>query len=205
MKIDNRYCVIMAGGAGTRFWPISRTARPKQFLDVAETGKTFLQQTYERCLRIVPPENILVVSAERYQELVKEQLPGLDASNLLLEPYSRNTAPAVAYCTYALLKRNPEALAAIIPSDHIIDNDEVFSQTISKAFGYVEEKDVLMTLGSLMTVLFVGWRLKKTAVYDEFTNGGKLSKNVRVFGVLWFLIRYICPIAILAIFISGLI
>ena len=147
MKIDNRYCVIMAGGAGTRFWPISRTARPKQFLDVAETGKTFLQQTYERCLRIVPPENILVVSAERYQELVKEQLPGLDASNLLLEPYSRNTAPAVAYCTYALLKRNPEALAAIIPSDHIIDNDEVFSQTISKAFGYVEEKDVLMTLG----------------------------------------------------------
>lgn len=137
----------MAGGAGTRFWPISKTARPKQFLDVAETGKTFLRQTFERCLRIVPQENIIVVSAGKYQTLVREQLPELQEANLLLEPYSRNTAPAVAYCTYSLLKRDPEALVAVLPSDHIIDNDELFSKTIDEAFGYVEEKDVLMTLG----------------------------------------------------------
>lgn len=137
----------MAGGAGTRFWPISKTARPKQFLDVAETGKTFIRQTYERCLRIVPQENILVVTAERYQNLVRQELPELQEDNLLLEPYSRNTAPAVAYCTYSLLKRDPDAMMAVLPSDHIIDNDELFSQTIDDAFGYVEEKDVLMTLG----------------------------------------------------------
>ena len=147
MNRNNRYCVIMAGGAGTRFWPISKTAKPKQFLDVAQTGKTFIRQAFERCLRIVPQENILVVSAEKYQDLVKEQLPELSTENLLLEPYSRNTAPAVAYSTYSLLKRDPEALAAIIPSDHIIDNDELFSQTISTAFDYIERNDVLMTLG----------------------------------------------------------
>lgn len=147
MNKNNRYCVIMAGGAGTRFWPISKTAKPKQFLDVADTGRTFIRQTYERCLRIVPQENILVVTAERYRDLVTEQLPELQTENLLLEPYSRNTAPAVAYCTYSLLKRDPEAMVAILPSDHIIDDDELFSQTISTAFEYIDTNDVLMTLG----------------------------------------------------------
>jgi len=137
----------MAGGAGTRFWPISRTARPKQFLDVAETGKTFIRQTYERCLGIVPAENILVVTAEKYSGLVREQIPELPEANLLREPYSRNTAPAVAYSTYTLLKRDPEALVAILPSDNIIDNDGVFSEIIDKAFRYVDENEVLMTLG----------------------------------------------------------
>ena len=147
MNRNNRYCVIMAGGAGTRFWPISRTSRPKQFLDVAETGQTFLRQTFERCLGIVPEENILVVTAERYGELVRDQIPELKEENLLLEPYSRNTAPAVVYATYTLLKRDPEAVAAILPSDHIIDNTELFCETIDKAFGYLDENDVLMTLG----------------------------------------------------------
>lgn len=147
MNRNNRYCVIMAGGAGTRFWPISKTAKPKQFLDVAQTGKTFIRQTYERCLRIVPQENILVVTAEKYLDLVREQLPYLLEENLLLEPYSRNTAPAVAYSTYSLLKRDPEAMVAVLPSDHIIDNDELFAQTINTAFDYIEQNDVLMTLG----------------------------------------------------------
>ena len=93
MNRNNRYCVIMAGGSGTRFWPMSRNAKPKQFLDVADTGKTFIRQTFERFSRIVPKENILIVTGDRYRDIVMEQIPELDGANLLLEPYSRNTAP----------------------------------------------------------------------------------------------------------------
>lgn len=151
MDKKNCYCVIMAGGAGTRFWPLSRTAKPKQFLDVADTGKTFIRQTYERFLRIVPQENIIVVTASRYQGLVEEQLPELDSCNLLLEPYSRNTAPCIAYATYTLLKRNPDAHVVVTPSDHLISDEETFVETISYAFDYVAEHDVLMTLGVVPT------------------------------------------------------
>ena len=90
----------MAGGAGTRFWPVSRVNRPKQFLDVAETGKTFIRHTYDRMLKVLPQENILIVTAERYRDLVMEQIPELERHNLLLEPYARNTAPSTAYATY---------------------------------------------------------------------------------------------------------
>lgn len=151
MNNRNCYCVILAGGYGTRFWPISKTTMPKQFLDVADTGKTFLRQTYDRFKSIVPEENILVVTGTRYSDIVKEQLPELDENNLLLEPYSRNTAPGIAYATYALLKRNPEANVIVSPSDHIIYNEDVFAETISRAFGYIQEKDVLMTLGIVPT------------------------------------------------------
>jgi len=147
MNIDNCYCIIMAGGSGTRFWPVSRTSRPKQFLDVADTGKTFIRQTYDRFRKIIPQENILIVSALRYRDLVLEQIPEMDEKNLLLEPYSRNTAPCIAYATYTLLKRNPEAHVVVTPSDHIIDNENLFAETILKAFEYIEEHDVLMTLG----------------------------------------------------------
>ena len=99
MNKNNSYCVIMAGGAGTRFWPVSRAAKPKQFLDVAETGRTFIRHTYDRCLKILPQENILVVTAEKYRDLVMEQIPELESHNLLLEPYTRNTAPSTAYAT----------------------------------------------------------------------------------------------------------
>ena len=151
MTKNNRYCVIMAGGSGTRFWPASRAAKPKQFLDVAGTGKTLIRQTYERFMQIVPQENILVVAAERHRDLVMENIPELDQKNLLLEPYPRNTAPCIAYATYTLLHRNPEAQMVVTPSDHIIDNEELFAQTIDKAFEYVSENDVLMTLGVVPT------------------------------------------------------
>ena len=151
--MDNKhcYCVILAGGIGSRFWPISKTAKPKQFLDVADTGQTFIRQTYERFLKIVPQENILIVTGVRYKDIVLDLIPELDENNLLLEPYSRNTAPCIAYATYTLLKRDPQARVVVTPSDHIIDNDEVFAGTIIQAFGYVEEKDALMTLGIVPT------------------------------------------------------
>ena len=151
MDKNNCYCVILAGGAGTRFWPMSKTAKPKQFLDVADSGKTFIRQTYERFAKVVPQENILIVTAYRYRELVMEQLPELDPKNLLLEPYTRNTAPSVAYATYTILKRNPEAHMVVTPSDHFITNEDLFCKTISYAFDFVYEKDVCMTLGLIPT------------------------------------------------------
>ena len=151
MNIQNCYCVIMAGGSGTRFWPVSRTGKPKQFLDIADTGKTFIQQTFERCSRIVPEENILVVTAQKYGNLVREQLPKLKEENILLEPYARNTAPCIAYATYKLLQKNPEAHMIVTPSDHAIDNENLFVETITQAFEYVESNDVLMTLGVIPT------------------------------------------------------
>ena len=151
MNREHCYCVIMAGGTGVRFWPVSRAAKPKQFLDVADTGKTFIQSTYERFLKVVPKENILIVTGDRYHDIVKEQLPDLAPENLLLEPYSRNTAPCIAYATYTLLKRDPLARMVVTPSDHMIDNEELFTETIRNAFDYIEEKDVLMTLGVVPT------------------------------------------------------
>ena len=151
MNIQNCYCVIMAGGSGTRFWPVSRAAKPKQFLDIAGCGKTFIQQTYERCNRIVPQENIIVVTAQKYGDLVKEQLPQISEENILLEPYARNTAPCIAYATYKLLTRNPDAHVMVTPSDHAIDNEDLFVETILNAFEYVEQNDVLMTLGVVPT------------------------------------------------------
>ncbi len=149
--MNNCYCVIMAGGSGSRFWPISKTPKPKQFLTAGDTGRTFIRLTYERCLKIVPQENILVVTAARYRDLVAEQIPELEERNLLLEPYTRNTAPCIAYATYTLMKRNPEARVVVTPSDYIIDSDEALKQTIWSAFDHIEKNDVLMTLGIIPT------------------------------------------------------
>lgn len=151
MNTENRYCVIMAGGSGTRFWPLSRASKPKQFLDVADTGKTFIRQTYERFLKVVPQENILIVSAYKYRDLVKEQIPELEDRNLLLEPYARNTAPCIAYATYTLLQRDPDARMVVAPSDHFITDEDLFSKTISYAFDYIDGNDVLMTFGLVPT------------------------------------------------------
>ncbi len=151
MDTNNRYCVIMAGGAGSRFWPVSKTHKPKQFLNVGDTGQTFLRLTYERSRKIVPQENIIVVTGERYRDLVMEQIPELEERNILLEPYRRNTAPCIAYAAYTLMKRNPDARVVVTPSDYIIDDEEVLAQTIMNAFEYIEENDVLMTLGIIPT------------------------------------------------------
>jgi mannose-1-phosphate guanylyltransferase len=130
---------------------MSKVGKPKQFLDVADSGKTFIRQTYERFAKVVPQENILIVTAYRYRDLVMEQIPELESRNLLLEPYTRNTAPSVAYATYTLLLRNPEAQVVVTPSDHFIQNDELFCKTIEYVFDFISENDVLMTLGLVPT------------------------------------------------------
>ena len=151
MNKNNCYCVIMAGGSGTRFWPVSRVDKPKQFLDVAETGKTFIRHTYDRMLKVVPQENIIIMTATRYRDLVMEQIPELESHNLLLEPSTRNTAPSTAYATYALLKRNPQAQCIVMPADYIIENEDLFVDTIKNAFEYIESNDVLLTFGVVPT------------------------------------------------------
>lgn len=150
LKFDmnrNFYCVIMAGGMGTRFWPMSRNSRPKQFLSMEDSGSSFLRNTYDRFSRIVPEENIIVVTADRFKGLVMEQLPDLKPENILLEPYARDTAPCIAYATYTLLKRNPNATMVVTPADHYIADEDVFVEDVRKALDYTVGKDILMTLG----------------------------------------------------------
>ena len=137
----------MAGGIGSRFWPVSRNAKPKQFLDILGVGKSFLQQTYERFSRIMPKDNILIVTSVQYKELVLQQIPDISQDNILLEPFRRNTAPCVAYATYKLLQKNENASVVVAPSDHLIMNEELFLDTISAALDYAETHNQLMTLG----------------------------------------------------------
>ena len=141
----------MAGGIGSRFWPISRTGKPKQFLDFSIQGRSFLRRTYDRMKVVVPEENILVVSLDQYAGLVREQLPELPEKNLLLEPYNRNTAPCIAFATYTLLKRDPEAVTVVTPADHAIARHSEFNNTLSEALELAAGSDALITLGVIPT------------------------------------------------------
>ncbi|MBO6170165.1 MAG: mannose-1-phosphate guanylyltransferase [Bacteroidales bacterium] len=149
MKDPHYFCVIMAGGLGTRFWPISRQSRPKQFQDFSKSGKSFLKLAYDRACEVVPEENIIVVSLERFSQLVQENLPELPAGNLLLEPYNRNTASCIAYATYAILKRDPQAVVLVTPADQVIGDSRLFTETVLSALDYSAQNDVLLTLGIL--------------------------------------------------------
>ena len=137
----------MAGGVGSRFWPLSRTAKPKQFLDILGTGKTFLQQTFERFRNICHPENILIVSNKDYKEIILEQLPEVLEENVLLEPMRRNTAPCIAYANYKIKEKNPEANIIVAPSDHLILNEAEFERVIRQGLDFVSKNDALLTLG----------------------------------------------------------
>lgn len=144
---SKKYCVIMAGGIGTRFWPKSRQAMPKQFLDILGTGKSFIRQTYERFAPMIPAGNFLVVTNRRYKELVLQHLPELDEQQVLCEPIGRNTAPCIAYAAYTLLKRDPEAEMIVTPSDHLILNEEEFRRIVTDCASFASEHDALLTIG----------------------------------------------------------
>ncbi|MBR3911881.1 MAG: mannose-1-phosphate guanylyltransferase, partial [Alistipes sp.] len=144
---NNTYCVIMAGGIGTRFWPISRQATPKQFLDILGTGKSFIRATYERFAPMIPTENFMVVTNRKYKEQVLEHIPELKESQILCEPMGRNTAPCIAYAAYTLQKINPDAKMVVTPSDHLILNECDFRSVIGECIDYVDSNDALMTVG----------------------------------------------------------
>ncbi len=144
---NNNFCVIMAGGVGSRFWPLSRSNHPKQFIDILGVGKTLIQLTYERFTRIMPAENIYIVSNQEYAGLIREQLPGLPEENILLEPMRRNTAPCIDYANYRIAQRNPKANIVVAPSDHLIVREEAFLENVREGLSFVADNDALLTLG----------------------------------------------------------
>ena len=143
----NRYCVIMCGGVGSRFWPYSRTTLPKQFLDLFGIGRSLLQMSFDRVKDVVPTENVIFVTNEIYAPLIKEQLPELSDSQILLEPARRNTAPCIAWAAYHIHAINPDASIMVAPSDHLIMKEGEFKDSIIAGFEFVETHDALLTLG----------------------------------------------------------
>jgi mannose-1-phosphate guanylyltransferase len=144
---SNHYVAIMAGGVGSRFWPASREAKPKQFLDILGTGKTLLQLTYERFLPLIPKENIFIVTNAAYNSLIKEQLPDVTDNQILAEPSRNNTAPCLAYTAFKLQNLNPNASFVVASSDHLIVNEADFLKNIELALDFTQKNDALMTLG----------------------------------------------------------
>lgn len=143
----NNYCIIMAGGVGSRFWPMSRISKPKQFLDVLGIGQSLIQMTYERFKKICPESNIYIVTNNVYKDLVLQQLSGIDEENIITEPARRNTAPCITYANFKIMSKNPDANIIVAPSDHVILNEKEFIRIVSKALEITKENDVLVTLG----------------------------------------------------------
>lgn len=144
---SHRYCVIMCGGIGSRFWPYSRARLPKQFIDFLGTGRTLLQMSYDRISRLIPGSNIIIVTNERYADLVREQLPEVDPANILCEPARRNTAPCIAWAAWHIAARDPKASMIVTPADHVITRQPDFEAAVMQGFDFVESRDALLTFG----------------------------------------------------------
>lgn len=147
MNKQDNYCVIMAGGVGSRFWPLSRNSRPKQFIDVFGSGETLIQQTFKRFERLCPKQNIYIVTNTIYKNMVLEQLPNIAEEQVLCEPMRRNTAPCVAFANIKIQEKNPNANIIVAPSDHIILKEDVFVNVLQGALDCVAQHDCLLTLG----------------------------------------------------------
>ncbi|TXB63955.1 mannose-1-phosphate guanylyltransferase [Vicingus serpentipes] len=143
----NNYCVIMAGGIGSRFWPMSKTSHPKQFIDILGTGQTLIQQTYSRLKKICPEENIYIVTNEMYEDLIIQQLAGITKEQIICEPSRKNTAPCIAYANYKIAEKNPNANIVVAPADHLILKEDEFVKVVNMALAFTENNDCLVTLG----------------------------------------------------------
>lgn len=147
----------MAGGIGSRFWPMSRTKFPKQFLDILGTGRTLIQQTFDRYNKVVAAENIFVITSEEYIPIVKQQLPDLPPENILGEPFRKNTAPCIAYISFKLLQKDPEACMVVAPSDNLVLDNEEFVKIVDKGFDFVCHINSIVTLGMKPTYPNTGY------------------------------------------------
>lgn len=145
--MQNNYCIIMAGGVGSRFWPFSRNNRPKQFLDFFGTGRSLLQMTFDRLNQLVPAQNILIVSNVIYKDLILEQLPEIGAHQVLLEPNRRNTAPCIAYAINRIKAITEKANIIVAPSDHLIVKENDFLNTLRTGIDFIKNNDCILTLG----------------------------------------------------------
>lgn len=178
--MNNTFCIIMAGGTGSRFWPLSRYNKPKQFLDILGTGRTFLQQTFDRFSKIIPVENFVVVTNVKYTELVAEQLPMLEKSQILAEPLRRNTAPCIAYATYKIKQKHPNATFVVAPSDHVILKEEELLLQVKNGIDFAKENNALITLGIKPSRPETGYGYIQVHKPIEFKNLDNLF-NVKIF------------------------
>ncbi len=144
---SNYYAILMAGGVGSRFWPVSTTDFPKQFHDMLGSGETLIQKTFSRLSKLIPVENILILTNERYNHIVLEQLPQVKPEQVVLEPAMRNTAPCILYASLKIQKLNPDAVMVVAPSDHWIEDEHAFTQNLQQCFDFCEKENALMTLG----------------------------------------------------------
>ncbi|HEY5692311.1 MAG TPA: mannose-1-phosphate guanylyltransferase [Cyclobacteriaceae bacterium] len=168
------FVVLMAGGVGTRFWPYSRNSKPKQYLDVLGTGKTLIQSTYERFLPLCPKENIFIVTNEDLAGITMEQLE-VDASQVLVEPMRKNTAPCIAYASYRIAKNTPDAVIVVSPADHVILNESVFQKTIANSVEQARDQNKLITMGIKPTRPETGYG------YIQYLNSKDPLKKVKTF------------------------
>lgn len=171
----NYYAVIMAGGVGSRFWPMSTQEYPKQFHDMLGTGDSLIQKTFSRLERLIPTENILISTNKRYKSLVKEQLENVTTKQLLLEPCMRNTSPCILYAALKIHAMNPDGVMIIAPSDHWIENEVEFINNIETSFEFCQQNDVLMTLGIQPSSPNTGYG------YIQFKNNDSEIKKVKQF------------------------
>lgn len=184
MQNKNTYVAIMAGGIGSRFWPASRTTRPKQFLDILGVGKSLIQLTYDRFLKLCPKENIFIVTNGMYKDLVQEHLPDVTDNQILCEPSRNNTAPCVAYTAFKLQNLNPDANLIVAPSDHIILKEDVFVEKLQQALEFTAKNDALLTLGIEPSRPDTGYgyikfgeeKVKGVHKVEEFTEKPNLNK-----------------------------
>lgn len=153
----NYYAVLMAGGVGSRFWPVSTQDFPKQFHDMLGTGDSLIQKTFKRLSHLIPKENIFILTNERYNDLVFEQLPELTNRQVVLEPAMRNTAPCILYAALKIQKENPDAVMIVAPSDHWIEDEQAFTENVQRAFDFCSKNDALMTLGITPTFPNTGY------------------------------------------------
>ena len=157
----------MAGGVGSRFWPVSTTEFPKQFHDMLGAGSTLIQKTFDRLSQIIPAENILILTNEKYNDLVLEQLPMVKQEQVLLEPAMRNTAPCILYASLKIIKQNPDALMVVAPSDHWIEDENAFVENLQQCFDFCAQEEALITLGIQPTFPNTGYG------YIEFAKSDK--------------------------------
>ncbi len=154
---SNYYAVVMAGGVGSRFWPVSTPEFPKQFHDMLGTGETLIQKTFSRLSQLIPTENILILTNKAYKDIVMEQLPFVDQNQVILEPDMRNTAPCILYAAMKIKAKNPDAVMLVAPSDHWIEDEVQFVANLQRTFDICQRENVLMTLGILPTFPNTGY------------------------------------------------
>ena len=176
----NNHVVIMAGGVGSRFWPLSTPEYPKQFIDILGDGSTLIQKTFNRFNKICPKENIYIVTSEIYKDIVKEQLPDINDEQVILEPARRNTAPCIAYANYKIKTRNPNAAIVVAPSDHLILKEDVFTDVVEKGLQAVSENDCLLTIGIKPSHPNTGYG------YIQFNDEKSLLGNPSIYDVKMF-------------------